>query len=124
MKTLDIRQLEGAMPVQAQMTRREKLRHWAQLVRRCNDDLLLYSNLEHMGREWLAGNPMNHERTAFGLAARDATLQAQGLRLDSSLADGMQFFELSQSQLHEFSCDCGGHISNLHMADRIEKLAG
>jgi len=35
----------------------------------------------------------------------------------------MDFFELSQSDIHAFSCDCGGSISNAKMADRIEKIA-
>jgi hypothetical protein len=35
----------------------------------------------------------------------------------------MHFFELSQHELHEFSCDCGGVITNDEMAKRINTLA-
>jgi hypothetical protein len=40
-----------------------------------------------------------------------------------SVGQAARFFELSQDDLHEFSCNCGGEISNSDMADRIASIA-
>jgi hypothetical protein len=61
--------------------------------------------------------------TALGIAASDPVFRAQGLNTTTSIADALRFFELSISQAHAFSCDCGGAISNDQQADRIERLA-
>jgi hypothetical protein len=46
-----------------------------------------------------------------------------GLPREASLIQLMGFFQLTQAQLHEFSCDCGGIITREDIADRIERLA-
>jgi hypothetical protein len=116
------------------MTRREKLLHWAALVRKAPGHLYMFSRLEYWSKiqldepSYFAGAD-----TAFGLALADPTFSDMGLKGEryfnpdqeaGSVRQVMNFFELSQAQLHEFSCDCGGHISRDQMADCIERLAG
>lgn len=142
MKQIATDELVSAVPLEAEvksevksMTRREKLLHWASLVRKTITRLMLHSGLEYYSGDaltrpgyWVDGY------TAFGLAMMDPAFQALGLRGQDygdgsgretgTIAQIMGFFELTQAQLHEFSCDCGGSISNTQMADRIERLAG
>lgn len=102
------------------MTRRDKLLRWADIVSKHPENLRLYSNLEHVrDRSTIGIDPSS----AFGLAAQDPVLKDAGLRA-GSVQDIEKFFELSLSDLHAFSCDCGGAILNKHAADRIAKLAG
>lgn len=122
--------LEGAatvvpvpVPVKdAPMTKREKLIHWAEIVRVSPFQICLFSNLEHWTPDMLA-QPYPQYNSAFTVAANDSKFQIEGLA-DSSPAASMKFFDLSQTDLHTFSCNCGGHMSNRDMASRIEKLAG
>jgi hypothetical protein len=125
MKHVDIEALVSiAVPVIPKMTRREKLAHWAGLVRSHHNYLHLYHNLEYLHPSQLAEIFPRHiqQMTAFSLALADKTLNSQGLDPNSNLIGVMGFFELSQRQLHEFSCDCGGEITNHQMADRIERI--
>lgn len=102
------------------MTRREKLLRWAEIVRKHPVNLRLYSNLEHVRDRTVIGIDPS---SAFGLAAQDPVLKDAGLKA-GSVQDVEKFFELSLSDLHAFSCDCGGAISNKNAADRIAALAG
>jgi hypothetical protein len=113
------------------MTRREKLQRWADIVRPYKGHLSMFHLLEHQRAADLPkiGDPLS----AFHLAGADQVLQDQGIKADipgrifgtstTSAAEVMRFFELSQAQLHEFSCDCGGIVSAALMADRIEGIA-
>ena len=107
------------------MTRREKLQRWAHVVRACPTDLCIFHALERQPPGDLAW--IGDQCSAFHLAGTDQVLLDQGIKLDlpptTSAAEVMRFFELSQQQLHEFSCDCGGDISASQMADRIEAIA-
>jgi len=112
------------VPVKA-MTRIEKLRHWSGLVRSYKGVLQLYDGLEYwQGPQLLNKIIANGQRTAFALAVGDPAFQAQGLENPASLQGIMQFFEVTQPQLHSFSCNCGGEISNEDQAARIDRLAG
>jgi len=123
---IDADALVAAVPIP--VTRADRLREWAKIVRACNRNVWLLSNLEHLtephismpldaiyGANAVAGSP-------FGLAANHPPFRVQGYT-GSTLRDAMSFFEVNQSQLHEFSCDCGGMLSNEEMARRIERLA-
>src|SRR5262245_861003 len=102
-------------------TRSVNLRLWARLVREHDNYIRLYSNLEYFTYNELKQMVIYAEHnTAFGLAVRSELF---GLQNPCPLGDIMQRFELTQKQLHEFSCDCGGHLTNDEMAKRIEKLA-
>jgi hypothetical protein len=125
MKTIDIRELVTAVPVTVRMTRRERLLHWAHLLRSGAGPLALYHGLEWMSPAQLTTTPATEsDPSAFGVALADPVFREQGLPGVSTIGEVMRFFELSQQQLHEFSCDCGGAISRQDMADRIEWLAG
>lgn len=103
------------------MTRKEKLLRWAAIIRKCNIALRLYHNLEHLPDSTYG--TLDAPDTAFAIAAADPIFKDAGLK-SASVGDGKKFFELSRSELHEFSCDCGGRISNTDMATRLEKIAG
>ncbi len=126
MKHVDIASTEAfAVAIPIKMTRGEKLLHWAKLVRESGCDYLaLYSGLEYWPRRLLDSTfPVAGEPTAFAIAMTDGILREQGLPKTPSILGIMQFFELTQRQLHEFSCDCGGHLTKDEIADRIISLA-
>jgi hypothetical protein len=124
MKHVDAEALVNAIPIQ--MTRREKLLRWAKLVRCHKEELALFHGIEYMRLHDLRGIIPAEGRTvsALTLAVVDPGFQSQGLNRGSNLVDVMKFFELSQGELHKFSCDCGGYIDNRTQAVRIEQLAG
>lgn len=109
------------------MTRREKLYHWASIVRDhpCGT-LALMHNLEFVPRF-----DLDHARivdilppyTAMSIAVRDPLFVSLGLSRETTIGGLMNFMALTQHELHEFSCDCGGAIDNREQARRIEHLA-
>lgn len=126
MKHVELGELVSAVPLSpAKMTRCEKLKHWAALIRKADRPVWLYNALEYMSSTELRRTRIGGEgdATALAIAASDPVFQAQGLNATTSIADALRFFELSISQAHAFSCDCGGAISNDQQADRIERLA-
>jgi hypothetical protein len=125
MKNVSIQDLLSPMPVQPKvMTKKERLEHWAELVRHFKGPLYLFHNLEYYTPLQLkSAYPGCGAISAFTLAEKDTTFQDQGLKVGSTLADHMKFFSLTQQELHEFSCDCGGHIDNRNMASRIQHVA-
>jgi hypothetical protein len=102
------------------MTRREKLLRFARIVRQTQTQFIIFSNLEYMNPAQLS--QCDHPHSPFAAAAADSTLRNTGLT-GQTAADAMRFFELSQDDLHAFSCDCGGAITNEDMARRIERIA-
>jgi hypothetical protein len=58
----------------------------------------------------------------MSVAASDPVLQSAGL-IGETIKNVREFFELSDQDIHRFSCDCGGTISNDVMAKRIRNLA-
>lgn len=125
MKHVEIDELVRAFPIAVTMTRRQKLMHWAALIRQSTVPFRLLHGLEFV-------HPRDLERltirehayhTALAIAASDPVFQAQGLSAEKTIADALRFFEVTQHQAHAFSCDCGGDISNDEQATRIERLA-
>lgn len=124
-------ELEAKHPVV--MSKREKLLHWASLIRAHKSRhgaLWLLHNLEDWS-PYMLENPEivfgsrtgeHFANTAFGVAAADEQFKAAGL-VGSAPAHIMKFFELSRADLHEFACNCGGDISNEEQARRVEHLA-
>ena len=103
------------------MTKGDKLRRLAQLVRAYTcQDIYIFHRLEYYTPFDRAG--LHHPHSAFSIAAADPTLQEAGLQ-NGTVGEAQRFFELSNEDLHEFSCNCGGHISTAAMADRIEAIA-
>jgi hypothetical protein len=119
MKQLDITKIATTVS----LSRREKLLRWANLIRKERKGLVLFHNLEHWTKAQLKALLPEGILTAsaFTVAADDPVFASLGL--GRTAADAMKFFELSRAQLHGFSCDCGGVITNEEMARRIERLA-
>lgn len=123
MKTMDAKEKAGAVA----LTRKEKLLRWADLIRAETRPFWIFHMLEDWHRVRLA-SPMASQgypdgyATAFGVAAADPVFRAAGLAGDS-VTQAMKFFDLSQWDIHEFSCDCGGVLSQDQMADRVVHLA-
>jgi len=112
---------EVALLAKPVMSRRDKLLRFAAIVRSARKNFGLYHNLEGYNPEQLGSIGING--SAFDAAAADPILRDAGADLHT-VADAQRFFELSQHELHEFSCDCGGAITNDDMANRIESIAG
>lgn len=124
MKHIEINELVSAVPIPVSMTRRQKLAHWAVLIRRHDLPVGLYHALEYMSTWQRQAAKIGPEKfTALGIAASDPVFQAQGLNAETSIQGALDFFELSLTQAHAFSCDCGGAISNEDQAQQIERLA-
>lgn len=122
-----INEAELVQTVPAKLTRKEKLLHWAELIRAHAKPLYLYHMLEHYSPYQLARMYVLPDgNTAFALALADPAFQAAGLGSTTkkpSISTIMKFFEISKEELHEFSCDCGGRIPNETMANHIIALA-
>lgn len=121
LSTSELDTLELAFPVlEPVMTRREKLLRLAHIVRNSGHNIFIFHRLE-----WMTDLELSREEhflSAFASAAFDPVFIAEGLKGHDVLS-AKKFFELTTEQLHEFSCDCGGLLTNEDMADRIEKLA-
>jgi DNA-binding Xre family transcriptional regulator len=105
------------------MDRPAKLRRLAKLCRETECYLNLGHNLEYLNPYTLTQTPATYFGvSAISIAAADPEFQKTGMPQNASLADVMRYIEISQQQLHEFSCDCGGHITNEEQARRIERL--
>lgn len=120
MKTID---LQTEQQTAVALTRKEKLLRWAELVMKQPHNLPIFHGLEYWNDDMLT-RPMcaNFGPNVFSLANADPVFKAAGLKGDS-VRDSMEFFELTQDELHEFSCDCGGAITNTMMSDRITSIA-
>jgi hypothetical protein len=128
-KLLNSEELEQTISVAVQnvftqpMCRSAKLARWAQLCREAGFALRLGNNLEYADKFALEHTPATYNwPSALSIAVYDPVFNEQGLGEDASIWSLMQFFEINTSELHQFSCDCGGHINNLEQARRIELL--
>lgn len=113
-------QAEFLNPVITVMSRAEKLQRWADIVRNTRQRFYIFHLLERYTPQQL--QEARCDASAFAAAYKDPILKDAGLKGDSA-ADAMKFFELSQDELHEFSCNCSGDLSNAEMAKRIEGIA-
>ena len=118
MQTVDIgKTVESAVS----LSRREKLLRWAELVRQHPSAIRIFHDLEYYPAARLRSEIRSDAGTAFNIAFADPVFKSVGL--NATVQGAMNFFELTQDELHEFSCDCGGRISNNMMADRITAIA-
>lgn len=131
---VDPQTLISAIPLPAPaMTRYEKLMRWAKIVREQKEPMRIFHLLERWSQAELDQDSYFIDGSnAFAVAMADSVFAENGLKPTTGHLSGvptgsvgqvMRFMELTQQQLHEFSCDCGGAISNTEMADRIERLA-
>ena len=104
------------------MSKKEKLARWAELVKGCDHPLALFHNLEYCTPNQLKNMRVVGSKSAFETVVWDPVFAAEGLPSNANITDIMRFFDLTQNQLHEFSCDCGGWLSNEQQARRIASL--
>lgn len=126
LSTAELAAMHAAIPV---MTRKEKLLHFANIVRKnvpssgwliSRGHFFLFDRLEH--HDDLITDGWEHPHSAFTLAARDPVLREAGLA-NGTVGEARRFFELTKDELHAFSCNCGGELTNDVMANRIGALA-
>jgi hypothetical protein len=101
------------------MSRDDKLERWASLIESSSEPVFIFHDLEYRSQHEL--DRLADAHSAFALAAGDKVLREAGLT-GGKVGEGMRFFELSKRDVHAFSCNCGGQISNRTMAKRIRKL--
>lgn len=115
--------IEAAHPV-TPLTKQQKLTMWAELILKHPCSLAIYHNLEYWTQDML-DDPRNAPAygcaTAMTLALAHEPFKAEGI--GETIGSALKFFELTRDELHEFSCDCGGHISNTRQAERISRIA-
>lgn len=115
----EVEALNSASPVSV-MTRAQKLERWAKLLERASYVTMAH-NVEYMtqpARDSLtwAGSPMS-------VAAADPVLSDAGLK-GQSIKDVKDFFEITDEDVHAFSCNCGGQQTGASMAGRVRNIAG
>lgn len=102
------------------MSRAEKLMRWADVLRERKGRVYMASNLEHMLPD--ARNSLQHEFFPWTIASNDPILKDAGLA-GPTYGDAKKFFELTDADIHAFTCNCGGEITRDSMANRIEVIA-
>src|SRR5258708_40306528 len=124
-------------PVAPALTRRQKLCRWADAVSRSRH--LVLGGVEHIERRVLSS--LRAERvyaddiSVLGIAILDPDLQAAGLKTDRTLSpfvtsssatvgDVMDFFAISQAELHQIACYCHVDLRPAAVARRIRGVAG
>lgn len=125
LSTEELQRLQTDFPVTEErkpLTRQERLLRWADLVEKAPRLLGLYHRLEYQSQAQLDRLQVDDHNSALALAVKDDVFQKDGLT-DKTVGGAQRYFELSTSDLHEFSCDCGGHISNTNQAGRIRGIA-
>ncbi len=110
----EVEALNSAVPV---MTRVQKLERWAQIVEK-STTVEITQGLEFNPHLELAQWP----NSPMALAAADPVFQDAGLT-GGTVGDARKFFELSDNQVHAFSCGCHGNLSPTQIANRIRTVA-
>jgi hypothetical protein len=120
----ELKVLEADFPVTeaAPLSKQQKLWRLADLVERVPHPIVIFHRLEYLSEVEKYESHNQHPYSAFALAAQDATFQKDGLK-GQTIAEAQRYFELSNQELHAFSCDCGGAIDNRDMARRLRRLA-
>ena len=106
----------------ARMSRRERLRRWADVVEQHSGQLRPFFRIEYLTpaeRRDLRG-----EDTPLTVAFSDPILRADGLRSDR-LGDGLAYFDIPEHVGHRLLCDChyNGAMTNENVASRLRSLA-
>lgn len=115
----EVEALNAASPVTI-MTKAEKLERWAVLLEKSRYPVYMAHNLEHMtqaardGARWCY-SPMS-------VAEADPVFREAGLK-GETVKDVKEFFEITDEDVHAFSCDCGGSRTGEQMASRIRGIA-
>lgn len=115
----EVEALNAASPVTI-MTKAEKLERWAVLLEKSRNPVYMAHNLEHMTQA-------NRDASHWGyspmmVAAADPVFRDAGLKGDT-VKDVKEFFEITDEDVHAFSCDCGGSRTGEQMASRVRDIA-
>ncbi len=111
----EIEALNTAVPV---MTKAQKLERWAQIIDKSPIPLSTTHGLEYCA----SADLLQWRNSPMALAAADPVFQDAGLT-GTTVGDVRKFFELSNEELHSFSCDCHGSVSNAQMSQRLRNIA-
>jgi hypothetical protein len=118
-----LREAVVAAPVQ-QMTRRERLDRWADLLDLYAGPMEALYRIEYLSetdrRAYRGG-----ETTPLAIAFRDPVLRADGLA-GNTLGDAMDYFAMSDEDAHHLLCDCHymGSLTGRNLAARLRRFAG
>lgn len=105
------------------MSRRQRLKHWAQILKREGDRPLealrwveFYADDER--------RQLRRDASPVALAFADPVLRTQGLA-DDTLGEAQRFFELSDEEAHKLLCDCHfhGRMTGRAVGRRVSALA-
>lgn len=114
----EVEALNTASPV-VTMTRAEKLERWAMLLEKCTG-IVMAHNLEFLSQNMR--DAASWGASPMGVAAADPVFQDAGLK-GETIKDVKDFFEISDEDVHAFSCNCGGVQTGAQMAGRIRAIA-
>lgn len=117
LSTAELSQMAALQP----MTKKQKLERFASLIAEHPATLQLYHLLERWDQRTRDTTMVAEHGSAFTVATKDPVFQAAGI--GQSVGDVQRFLELSNEELHEFSCDCGGYLTNRDQAYRISGIA-
>jgi hypothetical protein len=110
-------------PVRPPMTRQQRLRRWAEVLKREGARPLealrwveFYAEPER--------RQLRRDRSPMAFALSDPVLRAEGL-VGDTLGDAQLFFELSDDEAHRLVCDCHfqGRLTGRSAARRVRSLA-
>jgi hypothetical protein len=104
------------------LSRRERLRRWADVVEQHPGQLRPFFRIEYLSpaeRRELRG-----EDTPLTVAYNDPILRADGLQSDR-LGDGLAYFDIPEHVGHRLLCDChyNGAMTGQNVASRLRSLA-
>jgi hypothetical protein len=106
--------------LQTSVSKKARLTRLTYLIRIALHPIYIFDGLERYSNTELYA--IFHPKSAFALAASDPLLRDIGLK-DGTVGTAKEFFSLTDQELQQFSCDCGGDISNEDMIRRIENIA-
>src|SRR5882672_10066000 len=115
----EVEALNTATPVK-EMTRVEKLTRWASLLRKATHPIYMGHSIEYLPAD--TRNQTTWAYSPMYVAANDPVFQDAGLK-DATIGEAKRFFEITDEQVHAFTCNCGGVQSGKQMATRIETFA-
>lgn len=114
----EVEALNSATPV-AVMTRAKKLERWATLLAK-TPLVWMAHNLEYLRQDVRDGHQWVH--SPMSVAAADPVFKDAGLAGDT-IKDVKDFFEITDEDVHAFTCNCGGTQTGEQMASRIRNIA-
>lgn len=106
-----------------QMTRRERIDRWADLLDQHAGHMEALYRIEYLSDEERRAY-RGGDSTPLAIAFRDPVLRAGGLGGDT-LGDAMDYFEMTDDDAHRLLCDChyAGSLTGHNLAGRLRRYA-